>query len=94
MLPILLHHRSLGLVRRSPAGAVATVLARTALVRISYRPGADVAQAVQPAVSRVVSTLVDARDTLLWPEKSPRLATQSAVQSARPLFKGGSFDAV
>src|SRR5512146_1675739 len=52
------------------------------LVRISHRSGADVAQAVQPAVSRVVSTLVDARGGLPRLETSPRMATRQAGQPA------------
>jgi len=47
-------------------GAFASVLAPNL---DSTRPGTDVAQAVQPAVSRVVSTLVDARDSLPWPKR-------------------------
>ena len=53
------------------------------LIRISHRSGA-VAQAVQPAVSRVVSTLVDVRGSLLWLETSPRMATQQAGQPSPP----------
>ena len=47
------------------------------------------AQAVQPAVSRVVSTLVDARENSAVARTSPRMATQQAGQPAPRSVRSG-----